>query len=124
RQPTSVVARPARPGAVLPGIRTVDGALEARVAAPDPRAALRGIDGQPGGGEPPADRLLRAGVGRALPALPRDRAGGANRELASGAAADVPQLGGQVEAVRGPAGAAAGGAPGRRGLSRVQTVLP
>src|SRR5262249_45608341 len=103
---------PAAPGPVLPRVRAADGALGEGAAAAGLRAALRGVDGRPGGGQPAAGRLLRPGVGRALPPLPRDPAPRADGQDVAGGPADVPQRRRPLEALRGPPGAAARSAGG------------
>src|SRR5262249_36120461 len=86
-----------------------NGPLGASAADPHLPTGLRGIDVGPGGGQPAAGRVLRPGLGRALPALSPDRTGGVDLQRLAGTAAAVPQLRRSLEALR-----EAPGTPARR----------
>src|SRR5262249_9992485 len=113
----------ARSGTVLSRVRTDDGALGEGAADPDARVALRGTDGRPGVGDAAAARLLRPGAGRALSALHRGRALREDGQHPAGAAADVPQLGRPLAALREAPATAARGAVRVR-ASNVSEGLP
>ena len=114
-----LVVRFRLPRVRVPGLRTPDASLEGGASVPRARAVLRVAGGVPGIGEPPAGRVLRARMGRALPRLPSHRALRAYRERLAGAPADLPAVRRALAELRAPPRAASrsprGGGSGGRG---------
>ena len=109
---------PRGPGPLLPRLRRADGALRCGPARPHPPGLLRAHRRGHRGGGAPAARLLRPAVRAGMPALLRERAPGADRELRAGSPADLPRRHRPVAALRALARPAEGRArAGARRLS-------
>ena len=83
--------RPRRARPLLSRLCRADGAFRRRAARPRPPGDLRADGRRSRGRGAAAARLSRPAVRGGLPALLRERAGGAHRELRAGAPADQPR---------------------------------
>src|SRR6185312_8216025 len=92
--------------ALLPRLRGTDGALRRSAARSHPPGDLRAHGRGYGSRGASAARSLRAAVRGILPALLRECAAGAHRQLGTGTPADLPGRGGSLAALRALAGAA------------------